>query len=196
MKNILLILSILIISSCKKENNPIDNGISQETIPTKIGNQWLSSITRYDTSGAILSIGNDTIWISRDTTIQGIKYFTFLEGQFIPESRNGNVSRIHLYDARNTSSGFVKWDSPGEVIIYKYPSQIGESYVYALDTSITVPAGTFKCVCYKAELGEFTTLSFICPGIGFVKSEIYFSSVNSLKSYRQAVVELMTYKTN
>ena len=203
-KKIFLILSILTIASCKKEDTLLgSNTIGQEIVPAKIGNQWLSTVTRYDTAGTISSVGNDTMWISRDTVIRGIKYFTFLESQYILDAENGMLSRVHLYDARNTSIGFVKWISPGETILYKFPSHIGELYVFVVDTSITVFAGTFSCVGYKVEALPtiddpfgIRAIVFLCPNVGFIKSEIFMSSDYSPILYKRGIVELVTYRLN
>ena len=52
--------------------------------------------------------------------------------------------------------------------------------VLATDTTVTVPAGKFKCICYLATdlSGEESTdtILFLCPGVGWVEKVGYTGS--------------------
>ncbi|MGD0036244.1 MAG: hypothetical protein ABSC53_03005 [Bacteroidota bacterium] len=193
-KSILIVfILIALINGCHK--NPVT---AQETntdlVPLSIGNTWSVCYTEYDTNGVVVGTPRsttDTYTISKDTTILGkvlYKYF--------------NLWCI------NSDSGLVKYNTTvtnGVVknsfkYIYPYPTQKGNVYdnndivVTAIDTGITVPAGTVQCIEYKFyDSGVLAYQDYVSRGIGLVKEEMF----NLAKPAKvQVVLELTSYKIN
>jgi hypothetical protein len=91
----------------------------------------------------------------------------------------------------NTDSGLVRFDYYSQLdssvhfsLLYKYPAKRGDSYadgrirVAAIDTLITVRAGSYRCVQYDFyDHGMLTNEHFVSPGLGVIKTTDYFPSL-------------------
>ena len=181
MKKILFLLSasfiITTIPSCDK-SNPVNNGNATVLVPLKAGNSWVNVSWRYDSTGAVTSTSIDSLWVSRDTVIDGEDYFVISDGI---ENSNGTIyPDITNYIARNTISGYEETFNDLKLANYDYPFSVRDSSVISQNESVTVPAGTYNCIVYKYAAGFFLVgtkyqpfygNTYICPNIGIIKQE-------------------------
>ncbi len=176
-KRTLLPAVILIVAGCDlsdtRSRAPGDNSL----VPLTVGNEWIWRTTeqRSHTGQTDESIRFDTTRVISKTSLQGESWYRLQEenGEFL---------------ATNRSSGYWHRIPPelGELdplLVYKYPADIGDTFsrpsfpngslmrVESLDTTITVPAGTFQAV-YYAQIWEDRPITcdfFVAPGIGLIK---------------------------
>ncbi len=198
MKFILSISTILIIifltyliQSCSENSNLIVEDYSSQIVPLDIGHKWEYHNIIYDSSGSILSDFNTSSTIIDDTTIESTKWFYFDKNAVYFSTFSDGY---HTYDKYEV-------DSLKNTLVYKYPCNAGDIYskylVSKVDTQITVPAGSFKCILYSVRLKtqmefEYRDI-FVKPGVGVVKSVDYGFVENSpLFIYR--VQELLNHK--
>jgi hypothetical protein len=196
-KIFILSLVTLLLASCSEQSNPTGSGTSSsnQIMPLAVGNSWTTRVTFYDTTGAVANLDSSTIKIVRDTTIQNEKWFADSSGI--------------LYT--NRSDGlWMKWAS-STVLVAKYPASLGDTFttgvfndmtatVLSMDTSITVPKGTFRCYRYRAIKGAFDTNysnysednSYFSLGIGLIKWEDYLKTRAGTR-YRYAVGVLTAF---
>ena len=110
-------------------------------IPLAVGNQWVTHTASWDSSGRPNVTLVDTARIVRDTTVQFERWFVDKTGSCVT----------------NRPTGYWVLSNSVPDLFLKYPVSLNDSYVYgndsvqvvSMDTSITVPAGTFNCVGYK-----------------------------------------------
>ena len=152
-------------SSPSGNDNPNN---ADRLVPLAVGNQWIYETTTTDSTGKS-STKSDTTRITRDTTIQGEKWF-FFNNDVAP-----TVSR---------TDGVYSWDPKTNTarIFVRYPGTVGSSYergsqrytISSINTTVSVPAGDFAC--YQVTVTDqnaprlLGTIS-IAPGIGTIKIE-------------------------
>jgi len=194
-KLIILIFGfVFVLMGCKKEDtSPAASAMtplsSIQIVPHKIGNRWnLRSVnfTSHDTNYFANSIIKDTL--------------IGLELWFIEEFGNAGSS----VPTKNKNDGLYFYHNTinsGE-LAYKYPAQVNDGYyssyyndsiiVLSINSTVTVPAGTFNCYQYFTYRlwGTYAGYIYVSPEIGFVKSESYINNVLSSN------VELISYHLN
>jgi hypothetical protein len=183
MKNLAvsLFIAFFLIAGCKDENkivNPTTETV--EIVPLKVGNWWSYQTTVYDTSGDIVSTHIDSIFVVKDTLVNGKKYFILSTG----------VMRW------NNDSGLWIPFTPDSTLLYKYPAQVGDKYginlkVICKDSSIVVPKGSFKSYGYSGAVAT----DFVSPGVGLIKEEWYKNNSIGIK-YIYQKQELLDYHLN
>ena len=194
MKNInllIVVLVLILLQSCSDSTDPIVEDYSNQIVPLNIGHKWEYHNIIYDTSGNIFSEFNTSNTIMADTTIENTKWFYF----------DKNAVYFSIFSDGYHTFDKYELDSLKNSLVYKYPCNPGDTYseylVSKVDTQITVPAGSFKCILYSIRLQtqmEFDYRDiFVKPGIGLVKSVTY-SFVDNSPIFIYGVQELLNYK--
>lgn len=198
-KTILPVLILISIFFGCETNNPVmlDN-MNKGLIPIAKGNTWYYSGISYDSLGNITGNFDEIHDVRGDTILFG-KKLTFYSGHFITYTDSG----IIRYGGYSISSKTPKDTIVHYELLFKYPASVGDSYGYgrkigAVDTTITVPAGTFKCVKYMSySNGNLYYDDYICYGVGLIKSVNYYRDYyKNNPSQVSSVIELTTYKLN
>jgi hypothetical protein len=166
-------------------------------IPLKIGNTWFAT-DKYDTNGVFKSSMEGAYKIIKDSLFKGKKWAVMDEYELVTgPGTNGALVRndtdgIHIMDEmRNGDLLNTLW--------FKYPCKAGDEFanfsstyndlgdietddyvtkVISINESVTVPAGTFKCIHYQ-QIHNYTSSSnsfsqhiidtYISFGVGFIK---------------------------
>jgi hypothetical protein len=205
LKNLSLVFILFLILAANA--NSKDKTHANEILPLKEGNWWRYSAIEYADTGkvvqdsAIISIG------SRKKFGNQLWYTIELK------SRESS-SDIEIYGI-NKSDGF--WLMPGalelgtneliSIHFFKYPTAADEKnimnmgdqnviiYTRQTDVKVEVPAGTFICIEYYAEM-EGGIHFYACPGVGLIKmegSEQIMGNGNDRKPGKKFALELMEY---
>lgn len=186
-----LLLTTILIQSCSQTTDPVIKDYSNEIIPLAIGHKWDYHTNIYDTTGNIVWNFNSSDIVIGDSTIENTKWFYFDKNALYFSVLSDGY---HYYNKYET-------DSLKNILVYKYPCNLGDTYSYyevtKVDTQITVPAGTFKCIMYSLRMQtsmDFAYLDFfIKPGVGIVKTiEYSFTYNHPIFIYR--IQELLSYK--
>jgi hypothetical protein len=93
---------------------------------------------------------------------------------WIRNSDKGQVEAINLW-----GTGAENVTTIEELLVYKYPYQVGETYMLGEDSitietekTVTVPAGSFQCTPYRIQMNESDySISCIAQGVGVVENE-------------------------
>jgi hypothetical protein len=93
---------------------------------------------------------------------------------WVRNTREGQVEAINLW-----GTGAENVTTIEELLVYKYPYQVGETYMLGEDSitiekekTVTVPAGTFQCTPYHIQMTENDySISCIAHGVGVVENE-------------------------
>ena len=173
--NVLFLFLLLIGISCSKKDNGSSNGAISSNYANAIqlnqGSYWI-----YDTG--------DSAWMSNDTIVNGISYH---------KKRHTKGTAELLRD----SSGFII-DVTGKKVFSStdFKDTLWKAYgdfgkMYSPDTSVTVPAGTFKAVIYRA------TSNNAFPG--FITEADYVNNVGVIRQIRTdnisfTIEKLIRYK--
>ncbi len=158
-------------------------------VPLGVGYRWEGILTTYHGSDSTLS--SEFVTLTYEMSDHNERWYR------LAYIRNGDTNTA-LYLLTNRKDGlwqrnadYVAPDSLSRVmtLVFKYPAVAGDDYtcgleltmsVLATDTVVTVPAGTFHCICYLATdlSGEETsdTVLFLCPGVGWVRKVGYTGS--------------------
>ena len=188
----------LTLTACSQLSNPDSQEPVFQVIPTQIGNSWITLQKHYQPDGSVSWSTQDTVSIVSDTTVSLQRYFHFFEQQGPSPDSIGPTSWIK-WTARNSAEGFVGWFGI-EQLIYSYPPVVGQQRVFATDTVISVPAGSFHCIGYLTEysikpyrLGGGRYYVYLAPGIGVVREESYTSGSFSPDLYPEILYELISF---
>ena len=126
---IIFLIAILIVafSNCSKDNNPVNNNLSNDIIPLAKGNSWKYYTTLYDTLGNVYNEFNITNQIIGDSTIDNTKWFFF--------DKNARYFSIFT-DGYHTFDKY-EIDSLMNQLVYKYPCSNGDKYRASLKTAFS-----------------------------------------------------------
>lgn len=151
-------------------------------LPLAVGNTWIMQAV---TLHVLVSpqTRTDTIRVVSDTTIDGELWYRVVDS-----------ARGRGYYATNREDGFWKWPAPeepgsGPYLAFRHPAAPGTQYrptedesvtVLAVDTTITVDAGSFASTHYASlterfDIGDTTYDNpypcdfFYAPTVGYVK---------------------------
>lgn len=155
---------------------------STAIVPLEVGCQWVgvsSTFVGKDTTKVPLSI-----CVSGSRAIRGDTWFQISWQGSAESTASLALCRIGkdgmnfgvAGPAPESDINFVSF------LVFEYPARPGDAYasgiedstyVRSLDTVITVPAGSFHCLCYESRLegviDEPNVLWFVAPGVGWVK---------------------------
>ncbi len=171
-----------LLSACRRDAAPRPPGqpsySSSVLIPFKVGESWSYVYSTYDSLGRKLSSRATRTVVSKDTLI-GSEHWYALQDDAVREE--GEPPSF----ATNRSDGVYLFGPNGEgSLLYKYPAVPGDRcppfVVAAIDTTITSPAGTFRCYLYE-DVSTYTpgphrsftvvTRDFVAPGTGLIRHE-------------------------
>lgn len=194
MKNtnlLIIVLGMILLQSCSDSTDPIVKDYSNEIIPLAVGHKWEYHSDIYDTAGNITWNFNSSDIIIGDSMIENTKWFYFDKNALYFSLLTDGY---HYYNKYET-------DSLKNVLVYKYPCNLGDTYsdyeVAKVDTQITVPAGTFKCIMYslrKQTSSDFAYADyFIKPGVGIVKT-VEYGFIYNHPIFIYKIDELLSYK--
>ena len=188
---IMLLLSILTLSSCKKDDNPANpSPTSQEILPLKAGNTWVFRVTGFDTTGTVTGTGGSfSIVIGKDTVIGNDTWHQFQSNNSFLTNKPDGVWLMQ------TGASPV-----APALYYKYPANVGDSLswstfqvsVYSNNISVTVPLGTYSCYQYRNTYNSISIEDdYLAPGIGFIAIDSY-SITASGREYCAAKLSLVS----
>lgn len=173
---LLIIVTLLFTYCCSEPTESIP--FPSKLIPLKIGNNWNSIRTVYDSEGNVEYTDSIISTIDKDTTIEGSTWYGY-----------SNIPPGIWYT--NKSDGYwvyAKFFNGGSLIdtfllVYKYPAKVGDVYdgltyrreVVALDELIFVPAGTFRTIHFVDTYIDSSNYlqdsfdTFVAKRVGIVK---------------------------
>lgn len=170
MRNVFLlgIIAIILISSCKKEEETIEQPVTKsiDYTPMTIGNYWVYENYSIDSLGNETTLTQiDSVIIDRDTIIGGETYFIF-EGTSYPTIQDWGIVNI-LRDSADylvKENGQILFSSSNFLDILSekveiYNTDTLYTLQYQMETvsgSISVPVGTFDDIFnYKGVLFRY-----------------------------------------
>lgn len=157
-KLLVFIVAVLFMISCQKDENNDAPVLKANHYPLAIGSYWVYQHVDVNSSGVETIYSKlDSIFINRDTTINGKKYF-ILEG--INHLFN---NKIGMVDILRDSSGYIVGPKGTRIFAENNFSEVLSNYTgvdpYTKDTlytmsakmekvsnPVTVPAGTFEVI--------------------------------------------------
>jgi len=182
-------------SGCQGILGPKSDGNSNQLLPLHVGNQWVYSVTVFDSSGNQTSSYLDTAVVKIDTTIAGLTWY------LVP-TLPGIDTEPGLYLTYYANENDGLWerlsshDTVFQVFFFKYPANEGESWethprdsscVRAADCQLSVPYGSLHCIKYQMGI-EFSrydsVFAYFKPGLGLVMFEEYLNNGNQFYSGR------------
>ncbi len=168
--HLLLLTTVMGMMACAD----IPTGPSPENsvVPLQIGNAWSYSYS--DTTGQVRQDIRVIDRVKGRYTCQYIDYF-----------RDGDLgwNAGGYYRAWNESDGYHDDDA----LKFKYPVDAGETYkrqgdtvtVKSVNDTVTVPAGTFRCIRYHTG----NTIYWVAPGVGLIRQTWGTLSTKELSDY-------------
>lgn len=167
-------------------NSPTNDTREGDVIlPLAVGNQWGFVDTQFDSAGTVVSTEVAVFSIWDDTTISDENWY---RANMI---KGGQTWDWGIYTNRSTglwmqeASGEGQPPQPVELFL-KYPATVGDEYfadedhgivtVVSIDTTITVPQGTYSCVLYRyrdADDRELEGDLYCCPDVGRIRTDYY-----------------------
>ena len=197
MKRAALLLLIALLVGCGDDEDTNPTGPAGEVnagcrdaacdiMPLAISNRWLMERISYDTLGQE---------ISRDTTLNIVER----------DSVIGSETWYFMSPVWYTNRSDGLWFGGGPVggMLFKYPAQVGDTFtctgcsfyhvVTSIDKTITIDLGSFYCYEYTTVYDwEDTTVSYVAPGIGPIKSMSRYQ-LNDSTLYLGSVTTLIDY---
>jgi hypothetical protein len=189
MRSFLIVFALVVfIISLNCSDNPSSNRDTRQIMPLEIGKTWRATVRMvYSPESADTLV--DMTDIIDTVNVEGERWYQvlfFLDGDPVGEAL-----------MTNRSDGLWFWPTTadnisGEPYLWiKFPILRGQTYtktgnpeeeitVIAIDTSITVPYGTFNCYCYRGLSFDDNIVvhRFYAPDTGLIK----IHTVNSLVS--------------
>ncbi len=198
MKSWLILLMILIFSSCKKEESCTPTTINYENYSgLKIGNYWVYYVDVFDENGGFVrdSTGNDSVSITGEKQFNGNTYF--IQSHF----SNGNlVYNNYLRDSLEylvnpygqiyySSTNFTDILSSDFVVYGQDTVSKREFFMCENDKNFNVPAGNFKSITARRKLYVYPKVNGQHPiknadmvyskGVGLIFERIYYAPITN-----------------
>jgi hypothetical protein len=191
-----IVISIILLYSCDTSTEPSKD---RRIFPLNKGNIWIYQNYMVKSDGSFTKYSLDTNKVLKDTIVNDLKFYLVRFSNTVLDFGYINDSLFIHVDPNYT---FLK-----PYLIYSYPCQKGDFYfgafgackVVNIDTTITVQAGTFKCIKYKyytrIETGEgIDNYHYCSPGVGLIKIETYQNSYSQLDVFKKTwMKELISY---
>lgn len=177
-------------------------------VALKVGNRWIWQIAFYDTVGMLHSTTYDSLRIDSVQVI-GSEHWHF-PGKPYEKLAFANLAGGCYYRAFSSAA------PTSSFLFYKYPATLNESYkapqglvsgsrvwivdtlkimtVLSTDTTITVPAGTFRCYLYRYAWinGNFYSEEFLSPGRGWIRI-LGYTKLREGVYFKQSLKELIEF---
>ncbi len=180
---ILLLLGMLLVLACSRFREYGGWGVFIK--PLKVGNQWVGTVTKYDSTGAIVQTQRFAEKIVADTVIDGETWYLsrFYKGEDSSENRfftnrnNGLWSRAVSFDLQEILQ---------PELCAKYTLAVGDTFRSLGDELVTITAndahlktriGEFDCIVFRQAYPESSGYreDYYAGDIGLVKVESYRS---------------------
>jgi hypothetical protein len=192
-RNTLILVTLvsvtLVTLSCKDNAVPVGSrGNADAIIPLAIGNQWVTQMNGWDSTGRPQVQLIDSIRIGRDTIIQLERWYVWNAGTYVT----------------NRPTGFWTLESSLPELFLKFPASLNDWYVFrgdtvqvtATDTIITVSGGTFHCVCYhvRYEWPDIVRqVLYASPNTGEIRRET-FARTSGGREYLASRADLVSFR--
>lgn len=171
-------IAAIIAAGCSSDKATDGDPIPNVIVPLALGSSWAGTQIEYDSNGAEVTNFYQTFFINQDTTVAGERWFSIAGGKILLANHtDGLWSRYGFQDTL---------DLQDPAMYAKYPATVGDTWqsgvdlsatvsVVSIDTSVTVPMGTYKCYLYRWVRYSGTRIDhyFIAPKTGWVKTEYY-----------------------
>lgn len=206
MKRIMIIgcLFLILIASCKKDHNPIDEPVTDSVLdymPLAIGNYWIYETFSCDYGGTnCISLSIDTTRVTKDTVINGNEYyalegnfFLFTDAVFIRDSGDYLVNHIGqtiftFTDSANIFNEQVVLGQANDTIYHWFTK------LYKPAGQISVGAGSYDCLDFRTLFFRLqdslqTPLlahQYYAKNVGLIKQTTFFAV--SLREYRRELI--------
>lgn len=203
-KRTLYVAVLLFVAACDSTSISPEDAGTDALIPLAVGNEWIwQTVERSTHRGEVKeAVRFDTVRVVSDTSLLGESWFRLREknGEYLAANRPSGFWHRTLSEAGNGDP----------LLVYKYPAGIGEQFprpswpdssviqVMSLDTTITVPAGTFKAVHYAQIWNDkpITCDFFVAPGAGLIKKVLPWIEMGSGEIVRVDTQELISFTSN
>lgn len=187
-----VLMGLLLFASCndKEDDDQIPNSPPlADYTPLEIGNYWVYEWVRVDSMGNETPMGNlrDSIYISKDTIINGETYFKF-EGKLMGYSGYKEYKRDSL-DCLINREGDILFSSVNFTDILRIDTIATVTVVHFqmnhADSTISVPYGIFSTLDYEGTYypllpsypyGILYGHNFYAENIGLIKSTTFYYS--------------------
>jgi hypothetical protein len=189
----LLLTAVCLLAACDKDD-PVTPGAGGSLYPLTIGNSWTYRSMRFDSLGNSKSLDTVEFSITKDTLVGNEHWFSLGSGvgEYLANRGDGT------WYMRINSSGVI---TQQPVMFFRYPAAVNDSWLTmdsgmatltGKDVSVTVPAGTYKCLRYAYDIAkwDFHQIMDVAPGVGYVKEEVFakrFSGVQYVESRRELI---------
>ena len=193
---LVIIIGFIVTIGCTDSSmNPVQPyDTSKGIVPLAVGNTWVRFGTSYNKSFTDSSTSYDTMRITRDTLINGVKWY-FLSSsseQIISNQLDG----LYFYFADLGPSIWLKYPANQNYIVMVQGNT--SLKVANSDTIITVPAGTFHCYRYDYDIKPSSEgqdgaklVYYVSPNNGFIKYETYFIPKNTTTLIYESKIEVI-----
>ncbi|MFD3000957.1 hypothetical protein ACFS7Z_11330 [Pontibacter toksunensis] len=197
-KKILSAVSVLLIqftlSSCEKE---VDITPVEQVVPLQVGNEWAYAVKDYDTHGNLLTTSSYAYTVRKDTTIDNSTWYILSDNRIVQNSRDGYV---YYNEAGKQPVMIYPGTSFGEIgYMYKYQdydltvltsrsqqmdtvevfSESYASYLFKIENKYKAPT--------DVETHIITEHNYVSPGIGLVRTDIYYVDSEKIRQRRELV---------
>lgn len=189
---IMILIAVLVGCGTDKVTSP--TAVSPAFIPLKVGNQWTYEEVHLDSAGNTHRIDTMVQEISRDTLINGEKWYILtINGAVDPEIGPITIRRDGMWAG-----------GPSGSLQFKYPASVNDTFmmgnqlsiVESICDTITVPAGVFICHNYKWPEEPASPrpyqYHYLSPGVGFIKAEEFYKTQSGY-IYINIRTELISY---
>jgi hypothetical protein len=173
------------------ETIPIKGGTGP-LIPLAVGNHWIMQSSSYDSLGNLTSVSppDTMVAIASDTIVNGVRWYVRPWLDVLIAYRLSELGvHVRLVSAHDDTTEFLYFRYPanlGDTLGYPdvwfngtkpkyYSSSSSMSRLTSLDTIVSVPAGTFRCVRYRvARHGEpIGTDYYFAAGYGWIRKDMW-----------------------
>ncbi len=204
-RNILLtvlFLSVLVLNSCKNDDNSTNpNEASNGIIPLKIGNYWSWNYTVFDDSGNKMITYDRIERVDYDTVINNQRWYVtimYYETNLYTNNSDG------YYSCHYTGSGPIS----APVLNFKYPGKVGDTWnnndgskmrINSTNLKYSIPLGEFICYEYirtAKGISDNYDRILVSPGIGIITREYNTKKGSSSEFYLSRKEVLTDYKVN
>ena len=162
----------------------------QNPFPLVVGNSWTYKVTSFNPDGSKKSgTGSIVYQITEDTTVNGEKW------SYLKTGTSGGAYYL------NRSNGVWSVINGSMNYFLKFPAKPRDMYmtlsnnimgVVSIDSSITVPKGTFSCYEYILFQENPIADYYFSPGTGFIRIDLY-EQADSIGNYINSRYELVDY---
>jgi hypothetical protein len=188
------IMTFFIIGCTKKDDSSIVAPPAVQLtgpFPLAVGSSWTYRLTFYHPDGSTQGgTGTVVYQVTKDTIVYGEKW-SYLEsgtsGLYYLNRNNG------VWNVLNGSmKNFFKYPATARD---RYFTNLGSMSVRSIDTTITVPKGTFSC--YEYSLSQSVPMAdyYFLPGTGIIRIDLYedYEETDSVRTYINSSYELSDY---